>query len=68
VTKKTTSQNAQRWEFFDLGLCFDGPNLMVFELIGLFQQSRTLSMVLKIPTQFVASGTLSLIIGVQIAR
>jgi len=45
--KKTTSQNARRWEFFDLGLCFDGPNLMVFELTELFQQTHSRSSIFR---------------------
>jgi hypothetical protein len=40
-------------------ICFDGPNLVVFTLAKVFQQSRMLSMVLKNPTQVVASDTKS---------
>ena len=38
--KKLISYNVLRWEILNRGLCFDGPNLEVLELIGVFRQSR----------------------------
>ena len=45
MTKKRPHKNTLRWEIFDRGLCFDGPNLIVFELTGVFRQSQQKSMV-----------------------
>jgi hypothetical protein len=48
MIKITTSQNARGLKYLDRAKCFDVLKLMVFGLARVFQQSRSLSMILAL--------------------